>query len=356
MTFTPECHLGSMARYFISRAACLYVSLWSVPSAAALEDKKNSPSEAEPPLERLVELNATELFGGEASFQGDRVTLRFPGSGSFARGFRAGGSGGGGFITALDDLKDPTIRENVAGGFNAAFSFAGIEGGQALSKFELAGDFTISFRMRVPQVSSASSMILRMHQEDAKSYLQTSFFREVSVLEGGKSRKKEAADAAFSGTPAKWFVQKHAEPPGTPVEIVFKQRRLSVSLTVFPEPKKSEKKEIVSLDDLESPTSGKIALKFSKVSFGIADFVIEGKYSRPWVEEELGRLRKEKKLRLRTEDPQPSEKKESKLDVKGKRAPPNAKAEDDKKPRLKPREKRQPPDVARPDPEAEVDL
>ncbi len=345
-----------MHRSLLSRALlAAVVSFGGVGSWTYSQEKKDAPP-ADLPLEKLVELNAKELFGGEAKFKDGRVTLTFPGRGTFARGFRSGSTGGRGFISGLDDLKDPNMRGNLAGGLEAPFSFAGIEGGEALSKFELSDDFTISFRMRLPLVPPGASFLFRMHQEDAKSYLQTSFFQEIAVLDGGKPRKKTATDAVFSSPPAKWFIQKVAEPQATPVEIVFKDKKLSVFVSVFSEKAKSEKKEVVSLDGIEKPTSGKIFIKFSKLSFGIADFAIDGKYSRAWAEAEIARLRKEKKLRLRAEDPEPSEKKIAKPDVKGKRAPNDKKADDDKNPKRQPREKRKPPDVGQPDPEAEVDL
>lgn len=308
----------------------------------------------DPPLDKLVELNARELFGGEGTVKDGRVTLRFTRKETFARAFRVPGGGSGrGIVSNLDDLKEATMRGNVAGGLEANFSFAGLDAGEALSRFEMADDFTISFRMRAPVIAPGASFILRWNQEDSRNHVQTNFFQDLVVTEGGKPRRKVASDPRLAGPPSKWFHQKLAEPPATQVNVVFKDKKASVSLTLFEEPKKSSAVVAASQEAIEKPTRGKVFLKFSKLSFGMADFVIEGKYAREWAEVELARLRKEKKIRIRPEDPEPSEKM-VKDNSKGKRGV------DDKKaaPTVKKakRVKRAPPDVGQPDPDAEVDL
>ncbi len=56
----------------------------------AADEKAPRPAAPEPPFERIVELNAAGLFGGEVKVERDRFTLQLPGDGSFARGFDAG--------------------------------------------------------------------------------------------------------------------------------------------------------------------------------------------------------------------------------------------------------------------------
>lgn len=310
----------------------------------------------EPPFEKLVELNAKELFGAEAALKEGRVTLRFGAKGSFARAFRTSGGGGGrGFVSNADDLKEATMRENVVGGLGSAFNFAGLEGGEALSRFELADDFKISFRMRAPVIAPNASFLLRVNQEDARSHIQTSFFQDITVLEAGKPRRKASTDERFTGPPARWFHQKHADPPATQIEVVFKDKKLSISLTLYKEAKKpGEVVSVVSQDAIERPARGKVFIKFTKLNFGVADFVIEGKYSKEWAEAELARLRKEKRIRLRPEDPEPSDKKSEKK-AKGAKGKVSDKQQEPSAKKSK-RPKREPPDLSKPDPDAEVDL
>lgn len=326
------------------------------------EEKKGTPdSTAEPPLEKLVELNARELFGVEPELKDGKVILRLTSNGAFGRAFKATGSAGRGVVSSLEELKDPTLKGNVAAGIEGDFSFAGIDSGEALSRFELAGDLRITFRLRSNVIQPGASLLLRILQEDARNHVQTSFFQDIVVTENGKPRRKLTADARFTPHPSKWLLQKLAEPQATAVELLFQGKKLSVFVTLVPEKGKTERIEVVSQDGIEKPAAGRIFLKFSKLTFGLASLVIEGKYNKPWVETELARLRKEKKLRLRPGDPQPSldnKQNPGKADQKAaKRGGAEAGKKGDVPPAKKPRRgKPDPTDLNKPDPDAEVEL
>ena len=60
-----------------------------------------------------------------------------------------------------------------------------------------------------------------------------------------------------------------------------------------------EKVELVSLGGLEKATSGKVLFEFRKMSFGLADLVIQGKYNREWAASRIEKLRREGKLTLK---------------------------------------------------------
>ncbi|MBI4604406.1 MAG: hypothetical protein HY721_20795 [Planctomycetes bacterium] len=344
----------------LSRLALAAASVLWAPAAGISQ-------EAEPPFERLLELNSRELFGGETTVKGDRVTVRYPGKGLFGQGFRSGGGKGRGFVSDLEEIKDPDMKKRVSQEMEPAFSFAGIDGGEALSRFEIADDFKVSFRIRAPLVPPGASLVLRVNEQDPRTFIQTSLFQSLTVSPGGKPKTKAASDKRFHGPPSAWLVPRNA--PALPVEVVFKDRKLSVFVSLFAEKDKPERIEVLSEEGIEKPTSGRLRIKFSKLTFGVADFVVDGKLHRAWAEAELAKLRKEGKLKLKPEEvvARKDEKRDrhdkghdkgreggrEKGREKGAGPRPKAPPEDAKKP-AKP--KRGPVNVNDPDPEADVEL
>ncbi|HVR74305.1 MAG TPA: hypothetical protein VMT52_08235 [Planctomycetota bacterium] len=272
------------------------------PEAPGEKKPGESPPADQPSLERLVELNAAELFGGEASFKEGRVVIRFPGKGLFQRGFNAPGGGGKGFISDAGDLKAENMRKAILEGQESAFSFAAIDAGDALSRFEMAQDFKVSFKVRLVNlpIPSGSMISVRVNQEGS-SLIQTTFFQDILVVDQGRKKRKITSLKPFMGPPAAWFPQRSS--PLIPVEIVFKDGKATVSMTTYPEKEKPLEHpkvvEIVSMDGIQSPTSGRIGFRFSRMSFGVMDFVVEGKYHRPWAEAEIAKLTKSGKLKVK---------------------------------------------------------
>lgn len=253
--------------------------------------------EPEPSFERLVQLNSRDILGTEVELKEGRMILRFPGKGTFGAAFRAPGGGGRGFISDVAGIKDTLMRKMLTEGVEAGFSAAGLDTGDALSKFELGEDFKISFKLKPPRVPDGATFLLRVNQEDGKNFLQTSFFQDITVMENGRPRRKTASDKRFQAPASRWFLQKHS--PTVPVEVVFKEKKLSIFVTIYPEKDKPERVETVSQDGIEKPLRGKMSIKFSKLSFAMVDLVIDSKVPRTWLEGEIARLRKDGKLKLK---------------------------------------------------------
>jgi hypothetical protein len=305
------------------------------------EPEKPKPKESAPPLARLLELNKEELFGGDATIAGDRVVIKFPGKGSFGRAFLAKG-----FVGDPSEIKGAKNKEAYLDKKPGELSCVGTDGGSAISKFELADDFNISFKLKIPTLLPQGMINFRVNQQE-RSFVQTSFFTDLTVVENGKPKKsKLTASQQFQGLPSKWFDRK--DEAGLGVEIIFKDKKLSVFLTYKPtggrkeKEKERKREEIVYQEGLEAPSSGKLAIIFSKVSFGLYDLSIDGKVNRDWAEKEIQRLKDEGKLRTKEEE---------------------ILAKDDKggaagsKTQVKPsRVKKGPVNLDEPDPEAEVDL
>lgn len=339
------------------------VSAVAAPPGAPLEDapaapgapgeKKagGSPPPDQPSLERLVELNAAELFGGEVTFrEGGRVDVRFPGKGLFQRGFNAPSGGGKGFISDAGNLKAENMRKAILEGQEAAFSFAAIDAGDALSRFEMAQDFKVSFKVRLVNlpIPSAGMISVRVNQEGS-NFIQTTFFQDILAVDQGRKKRTLTSLKPFAGPPAAWFPQRNS--PLIPVEIVFKDGKVTVSMTTYPEKEKPLEHpkvvEIVSMDGIERPTSGRIGLRFSRMSFGVMDLVVEGKYHRAWAEAEIAKLTKSGKLKVKPPEVAAQSPKESGTEARGTAGVAEKKSQKAKKGGT---------DIDKPDPGADDDL
>ena len=300
------------------------------------KDEKEQP----PSFARLLELNKDELFGGEATIGGDHVTVKCSGKGAFNRAFLAKG-----FAADPAEIKGGKNREAYLDKKPGELSCVGTDGGSAISKFELADEFNISFKLKIPTLLPQGTITLRMNQQDSKNFIQSSFFTDLAVVENGKPKKtKLTSSQHFQGLPSKWFDRKDEK--GLNVEVAFKEKKLRISLSHRSKDKekpKDEMLEVVSLEGVESPSSGKLGIFFNKVSFGVYDLSIDGKINRSWAEKEIQRLKDEGKLRTKEEETI------VKKDEKGGAAGSKAQVKG-------PRVKKGPVNVDEPDPEAEVDL
>jgi hypothetical protein len=289
-------------------------------------------TEKEPPFEKLLELNSEALFGAKIALKDGRFTLKLEGGGSFDRGFQQPGRPRErqGFF-GVEDKIHPLMREKLLKEAAGKFSFAGLVTGSALSNFDLQDDYKVSFKIRIPDLAPGGRFSMTFNHDGRRGLVQTEFFQELLHLRrGSKKGAARTRDARFAGPPTKWFP---TASKGVPVEIEFKNGRLAVRMTIK-EKDKDEQVEVVVLEGIDEPTSGKLGFSFDKLSFLITDLSIEGKLPRQWVQQELDRLRQSGKLRTR---------------------PPEELARKDEA-RPEAARKKTGPDLDLPDPEAEDDL
>ena len=265
-------------------------------------------AEGEPSLERLLEINSAEVFGADGIEVGDglRVKLDFKKDGLFNKLFQSRSGGGRGFISSRDEAKVHSTGQKLMDKADDVFSFIAIEGGTAVSRFELADDFAIKFRAKIPFVVPAGSLAVLVNQQDGRNFIQTSFFQDLLVVDGGRKRRKPPSHRHFALEPARWF-DRTAE-KGMPVEILYRENKVSISIEAKLDKKekdKADRVEVVSQDGIEKPSSGKVVFSFNKLSFLIGNLSIEGKLNRSWAEGEIARLRKDGKLKLERERKRP---------------------------------------------------
>jgi hypothetical protein len=294
---------------------------------------------AEPSFAELVRLNGEAMFGGRVSVdeKEKRVVISYPGEGLFERGFdcRAGRAGAG----VVSDLGRVSagFRASLVDGGEGKFSLVGLSGGAAQSKFELGGDYTVRFKVRIPIPPARARLDWFLDRQGSRDFVQVAFFRDLVVVNGGKKRGERSSDPRTSGTPNRWF---DAKSGGVPVEIVSKGGRVTVRMHL---PALGDRKEgmtdLVSLDVSDGPRRGQLALSFDNVNFLLSDLSIEATLAPEWIEPEFVRLRQaglfitEKKEEPAKEKDAPAEGDAPKTD-----------------------KKKDGPDLDAPDPEADIDL
>jgi hypothetical protein len=283
-------------------------------------------AEGEPPLDRLIQLNAEELLGAPVEkVENGRVTLDIRGL-AFNRAFEHRSTPGRGFLANIEDVKKngslrPLLHEAEDG-----FVAVGVGNGTAVSKFQFSDDFKVSFHLKTGGLSADSVFSVRVNQEDAKSFIQTDFFRSLLILDKGKKRLKMTTRSQFQPDPPSWFPREKK----IPVEISYQgKNQIAVAISMDPKtargndekrgggrggrrgkeeakPGDLERIEMVSQDGVESPAAGKVVFAFSRVSFLLGNLRIEGKLDPAWVEAAIEKLRKENKLKIK-EDPKPAD-------------------------------------------------
>lgn len=305
----------------------------------------------EPSLEDLVRWNAGEIFPGARFSLNDkgRFTLEFPGAGEFEKAFRCRTRGGGqGIVSESGRVKDVAVRKTLIDGAEGKFSFVALAGGTAISNFAVGTEFKVSFKVRIPTMMKTSRIVWYLPR-DGKDYVQLDFFNEATLVAKGRRRSRSAARAAaFRGSPSTWFDRKSK---GVPVEFVRKDGTLSVRLPTPPGRGGDEEKgltEVVTLDGIERPEEGQLALSFDRISFLVSDLRIEGQLPRAWVEKKIDELRESGALR--SEAPQ-----QPGSDPPAKRGE-DGESEKERSDSKEAGTKGKGPDLDKPDPEADVDL
>jgi len=283
-------------------------------------------AEGEPSLDQLIEINAEALIGAETSVKTDLgVVFDFKErKGLFNKVFQIRGSPKA-FLSKLEDAKATLPGQKLLDKAEDVFSVVCIDSGTALSNFELEGDWRIKFKAKIPSLVPAASLSFQMNL-DGKSFLQTNFFHDLIVSDGGKKKQKLTPHKELQGDPLQWF-DKTSE-KGVDIEIEMKGKKLSIFMSPPKENSKDQRREgrkgrwkgkekekekekegdgpgrleVISQEEIEKPAAGRIALSFQKLSFLLGDFKIEGKLSRSWADEGIAKLRKEGKLKLKREE------------------------------------------------------
>ena len=301
----------------------------------ALDEKeagggKEAGGAEKPSFDELVKLNAEQLFGGKLSRKKDRFTVSF-GPGEFQKGFDYRGRNA--IISVPGEVRNESLKRTLLNGATGKFSFAGIGSSKATSKFELVDDFRISFLLRASKLASSSRIVWTLNKSGRQG-IQTNFFTDIRV-NGRRAKRARTSDKRFAGPPSRWFDR---ESKGVPVHLLYEKGVVTVRVGVpggGKENQKADLVDVVRLEGVTAPDSGKIGLAFDKVSFLVSDFSISGKFPRAWVEKKLAALEKSGKLRL----PEVQKGKEG-----GERK------------NRKRRKKRDKPDLDKPDPEADEEL
>ena len=256
--------------------------------------------EARPPFEKLLQLNAAKIFGGEVHIEGDRVTIHFKKPGQFNRAFEGTGIVNPEEIKgeankkilerpAWDDReKKKRKKEDGGGGAIPNVAVVGRGDGDWQSRFELSGDVKFAFKLRIPAIQKEAQLSVWLNKTP-KSYIQTSFF-QTAVLHWGGRTKRAAAPKEYQVSPDKWFDKLDL----VPVEMLHQMGKFSV---------KMKGNEILAFDEAGDASSGRIALSFRKLAFVLSDVEISGKFDRAWCEGQLKDL--EEKKELVSKDPPP---------------------------------------------------
>ncbi len=295
-----------------------------------------------PPLEKLIELNAAELFGGNVEVKEGRLIIRYPGAGLFAQGFAVRSKGTGQIVSDQGAIKGVTMRNQLIKGAEKQFSFAGLKSGSAESRFQLGDDFKITFGLKIPNLAKNASLNFFFSRKGSREFIQSRFLADLYAVNKGKKRRARPTDRRYLGPAAAWFDT--AAEAGVKYEIRLKDRNLTIAKFAG-----KEKETVVSLEDLPGDLGGRIGFSFDRVTFMVRDFVVETSIPREWAETAIADLRRGGKLKLAKESPAPkkeSSKKEGPQVAKGG-------AETDT---TKDWDKLVEVDIDKPDPEADEDL
>ena len=144
--------------------------------------------------------------GGKFSIGKDRrFRLTLTDAGGFERAFRCRAKGGQGVLSDSGRVKDVAVRKTLIDGAAGAFSFVGLAGGTAISRFHVGSEFKISFKIRIPMLMRSSRLVWYLPR-DGKDYVQVDFFQEATLVSKGRRRGRSVTrDTAFRGPPSRWF-------------------------------------------------------------------------------------------------------------------------------------------------------
>jgi hypothetical protein len=282
------------------------VLLCGVLACGSLRAQGKKADDAKPSFEELLKLNQGELFDPSISLWKDQLTVSVPNRGFFDDAFDLKEQRLTRIFSDVREIKDGGLQRLIGTEGDTAFVAKG--GGAASSKFELANDFRLTFRLRVHSVPPNAAFVLRLVQ-DEKNFIEISSFREITVVEKGRKTTRTTADKRFTRHISSWLKVKN----DTPVEVVFKDKKLSVFLTsstLEPGTKddrgnvrgwnfKTERVEVVSMDGIEKPSGGAIVIAINNWTVVARSFQLTGKVHRPWVQARFDQLEKTGKLRKR---------------------------------------------------------
>ncbi|HVR74173.1 MAG TPA: hypothetical protein VMT52_07575 [Planctomycetota bacterium] len=260
------------------------------------EAERTSTAGAEPPLERLLELNSAQLFGGKVKVTGEAFEVTFSADGEMAAGFEGKGiidSKGEqmrGVSRRFIQIEKKDDQEVLVPGLSAV----GMGEGVWTSRFPVAGNPWVEFGMRVPNlIGSQSNIKIRVNWQKGSGY-ETNFFNSVSYIAGGNIKSLQSTPIKEYQPPTfKWFPRKDRK-VGLKIGFGIRDGKCSVKIGG---------REVASLPKAIDK-GGKIIIVYSKLTFTIDNLKVSGQLDRKWAEEQIASLRKSGKLKLKP-DPDP---------------------------------------------------
>ena len=241
------------------------------------------------PLAQLLRANRQPLFGsGKLSIEGESIKLSLDRDGAIGSTFE----GRGVMDSKHDQMKGSNRRfirygdqkdgEKLLPGLAAV----GIGRGAWMSRFPLAGETKVRFKMRIPNLlTSASTFKVCVNWDDDSGY-EVNSLNAVSLISDGQPRggSHRSPDREYREHMARWFPRKGES---VPVEIAIADGVLAVKVAG---------KETVSAPVKDD--GGRVAFFFDKIVFTIQDLEITGKVDRDWCDSRLDELEKAGKLAL----------------------------------------------------------
>lgn len=257
------------------------------------ESEKPTTAGAEPPLERLLEINSAQLFGGKVKVNGDSFEVTFSADGEMAAGFEGKGIVDSkseemrGVNRTFIQIDKKDNREVLLPGLSAV----GIGDGVWTSRFPVAGKPWVEFGMRVPNlIGSQSNIKVRVNWQKGTGY-ETNFFNNVSFIAGGSVKSLQSTPIKEYQPPTyKWFPRKDRK-AGLKIGFGIRDGKCSVTIGA---------REVASIPK-PLDKGGKIIIAYSKLTFTIDNLKVSGQLDRKWAEEQIANLRKSGKLKLKAD-------------------------------------------------------
>ena len=253
-----------------------------VPAASAAETKVKS----QVPLEKLITLNAVELFGTEkVTLKEDCIEIIIDGAGHMA-----GASKG-------RNIYDSQHKKMV--GSNRGFftkddtvipGFCVLGKGKSVwtSRFPLAGETNLQFNFRIPNLlGRASDIRLRINSKKRGGY-ETTFFNSIAKVKKGKpSGRVVSSLKKYRGVPTRWFPRSAEK--GVRVEFGIDKDGAFTKLG---------NEEIVRLKAGRkfNDTGEEVVFSFKKILFTLQNLKISGLLDREWAASALAELEEKGKL------------------------------------------------------------
>ena len=248
------------------------------------------------PLERLVELNAAALFGGNAKVDGDRIELEYSADGQVRAGFVGREIIDAGHAQMTGAQRNFIIEEKKDGVEKLIPGLAAVGIGQDMwvSKFPLAGDARIEFGFRIPNlITQQSTFRVRLNWDPEKnSGYETSFFQSIGYVSRNRTKSSQLTPIKeYQRAASYWFPRKKSS---VKIEYWIKDGECAVRMNG---------QDMVKVDGIKD-LGGHVAIAYRKIAFTIDNLKISGKLDREWCEKELERLEKKGELKTAPESAQ----------------------------------------------------